>query len=75
MTDDYGAEDKGKGRIKEAVGTLKEKAGRALGDRDLEARGTHAGARRCVEPRDDRSDRSRRAYRAGSRNSFSPYLG
>ena len=39
MTDKYGAEDKGKGRIKEAVGTIKEKVGHAVGDRDLEARG------------------------------------
>lgn len=39
MTDKYGIQDKGKGRVKEAVGTAKQKIGRAIGDSDLEARG------------------------------------
>jgi uncharacterized protein YjbJ (UPF0337 family) len=31
--------DKAKGRAKEAVGTIKEKVGSAIGDRELEAKG------------------------------------
>lgn len=52
MTNRYGSEDKGKGRIKEAVGTVKEKVGRALGDRDLEARG-------IVQQGDGKKDRAK----------------
>ena len=33
-------EDKAKGMTKEAVGTVKEKTGQAVGNPDLEARGT-----------------------------------
>ncbi len=34
-----GNEDKAKGKVKEAIGTVKEKTGEALGNRDLQARG------------------------------------
>ncbi|MBA3831411.1 MAG: CsbD family protein [Chthoniobacterales bacterium] len=34
------SEDKTKGTVKKAIGTVKEKTGQAVGNRDLEARGT-----------------------------------
>lgn len=34
-----GNEDKAEGKVKEAIGTVKEKTGEAVGNRDLQARG------------------------------------